>query len=345
MSHLTLEDIAKRAGVSRSTVSRVINNHPSISDSAKERVLEVINVTGYQPNAAARTLASQRSYIIGLVLPHSASALFADPYYPYLLKGITRACNALDFTLAFFLASSREDEEQIFSRIPNRGLLDGVLVQSGHHGHLEIVDRLIETQIPQVVVGRPFFPETVSFVDVDNVAGGKVAVEHLIRLGYRRIGMITGPLQSTAGIDRQNGYLQALEEHNLPFDPALVVEGDFTDPGGYQAMQRLIPQKPEAVFAASDVMAIGAIRAMKEQDLCVPEDIALVGFDDIPLTTLTNFQLTTVHQPVVELGVRAVELLIDLIRNGTEPHRHEILMPELVVRSSCGYCVTKENQL
>lgn len=336
MSNLTLEDIAKRAGVSRSTVSRVINEHEHISEGVRQRVLRVIKETGYRPNAAARTLASQRSQVIGLVLPHSVSLLFTDPYFPFLIKGITQACNRYGYTLALFLFSTKEEENKFFTQVPDRGLLDGVIVQSDHKGDQQIIRRLLEANLPQVVIGRPIHPENVSFVDVDNTRASYNAVSHLVRLGYQRIATITGPLASTVGIDRKEGYLRALTERGYSIDSQLIAEGDFTERGGYYAMQTLFSAQPDAVFVASDVMAIGAIRAIQDQGLRVPEDVAVIGFDDFPLTTLSDVELTTVRQPVVETGIKAVELLIDLIENGKHPPRNIILNSQLIVRSSCG---------
>lgn len=337
MSNLTLEDIAKKAGVSRSTVSRVVNDHQNISDAVRARVLKVIEETGYRPNAAARTLASQRSFMIGLVLPQTVSSLFTDPFYPQLLKGISLACNQYDYTLALFLVSSEEDEHKILTRVTNTSLLDGVLVQAGHQGDQSIIGHLIDVGMPQVVIGRPVRSDNVSFVDIDNITATNNAVTYMIRLGYKRIATITGPLKSTAGIDRRDGYLKALVERGIKVDPQMIAEGDFTEQGGYLAMQTLLNHRPEAVFAASDTMAVGAIRAIQGIGLNVPEDIAVVGFDDIPISTLSDVQLTTVRQPVNRLGSHAVELLIDLIEHGTQPPRHIILNSQLVVRSTCGF--------
>ncbi len=336
MPSLTLEDIAKQAGVSRSTVSRVVNNFPNVREDVRSRVLDVIQKTGYHPNAAARTLASQRSWTLGLVLPHSVSQFFTDPYYPHLTKGIAQACNEHNFTLALFLVSTKEDERKIFTRITRNGLLDGVLVQSGHHGDQQIIGHLVDAEMPQVVIGRPFRFDNVSYLDVDNVNGAFNAVTHLIRLGRRRIATICGPAQSTVGLDRKEGYIKALTERGYEVDESLIVESDFTEAGGYYAMQKLFPAKPDAVFAASDVMAIGGIRAAREAGLTVPDDVAFVGFDDIPLTSITDTQLTTIRQPVTQFGIRAVELLIDLIENGIQPPRHIIMNTQLIIRDSCG---------
>lgn len=336
MPSLTLEDIAKQAGVSRSTVSRVVNDNPDVSEDVRKRVLDVIQNTGYQPHAAARALASQRSWTIGLVLPHSVSFFFTDPYYPHLTKGIAQACNKLNYTLALFLADNKADDEKNFPRLSRKGFLDGVIVQSGHHGEQWIIGRFVDANLPLVIAGRPFRSDNVSYIDIDNVSAAYGAVSHLVRLGRKRIAMITGPTNSTVGIDRKAGYLKALTERGREPDPALVVEGDFTEAGGYYSMQRLLSVKPDAVFAASDIMAIGAMRAAREARLSIPGDIAFVGFDDLPIATLSEVQLTTVRQPVVDFGVKAVEVLMDLIEHGINPPRHIILETELVIRGSCG---------
>jgi LacI family transcriptional regulator len=337
MAGLTLEDIARQVGVSRSTVSRVVNGHPNVREDVRKRVLEVIEDTGYHPNAAARTLASQRSQMIGLVLPRTVDSFFTDPYFPQFTQGIAQACNQSDYTLGLFLAGTREDEEKLFPRVSRRGFLDGVLVQSGH-GHIgeRLTERLIQSDMPMVIVGRPAEPNGVSFIDVDNAEAAYSAVSHLSRLGYQRIATITGPATSTVGIDRKQGYLRALAERGRSLEDRLVTEGDFTEAGGYFAMQRLLPAKPDAVFAASDIMAIGAMRAIREARLRIPDDIAVVGFDDIPLAALSDPQLTTVRQHVYQFGISAVELLTDLIENGLTPRRRVIMATELVIRDSCG---------
>lgn len=335
MADLTLEDIAKQAGVSRSTVSRVVNNHPNVSDKVRKRVLEVIESTGYHPNIAARTLASQRSMMIGLVVPRSVSSFFTDPYLPHLTQGIAKRCNQHNYTLGLFLVGTKEDEEKILPHVSRSGLLDGILVQAGHRGD-QVIDRLVQSTIPLVMVGRPFNPEGISYIDVDNIEGAFKAVDHLIQLGYQRIGTITGITKSTVGVDRLEGYRKALTERGCVVDDTLVEEGDFTEEGGYHAMQRLLPAKPDAIFAASDIMAVGAIRAAQEVDLRIPDDIAFVGFDDIPLANHRYPKLTTIRQPVYQFGFSAVETLIDLIENGKEPTRHVMMGTELIIRDTCG---------
>lgn len=335
MADLTLEDIAKLVGVSRSTVSRVVNDHPNVSEEVRKRVIEAIRTTGYQPHAAARALASHRSHMIGLVVPRSVSSFFTDPFFPHLTQGVANGCNQNDYTLALFLADSLDDDANISRRVSRSGWLDGILVQAGHHGD-QMIDRLVQSGLPLVVIGRPFHPKKVSYIDVDNVEGAYSAVSHLARLGYQRIGTITGPKESSVGTDRLEGYRKALTDRKRAVDESLVMEGDFTEAGGYYAMQRLLSAKPDAIFAASDIMAIGAMRAALEAGLRIPEDIAFVGFDDVPISNHREPGLTTMRQPFHQFGVSAVEILIDLIENGADPPRRVIMGTELIIRESCG---------
>jgi LacI family transcriptional regulator len=186
------------------------------------------------------------------------------------------------------------------------------------------------------VIGRPFHSENVSYIDVDNISGAYNAVSHLIRLGYQRIGTITGQPGSAEGEDRLEGYKKALHERGRNIEPEFIAEGDFTEAGGYHAMLQLLPVKPDAVFAASDLMANGAIRAVREAGLKIPDDVAFVGFDDVAIATYSDPQLSTIRQPIVRFGFNAVEILLDLIENGIEPARRIIMDTELIIRDSCG---------
>ncbi len=335
MPNLTLEDIAKQAGVSRSTASRVVNNDPNVSDRVRMKVQDVILTTGYHPHAAARSLASHRSWMIGLVLPRTVSTFFTDPYFPRLTQGVAQACNQHNYTLALFLLDTKEDEKRIFPLISRRGQLDGILLQTAPIEDI-LIDKLVSSDFPVVIAGRPFKAKGISYIDVDNINAAHNAVCHLIQLGFKRVGTITGWMNSTVGIDRKEGYLKAITEQGWQVQEKLIVEGDFTENGGYLAMQQLLPLKPDAVFAASDTMAIGAIRAVRYAGLSVPEDIAFVGFDDLPIASLSDFKLTTVRQPIIQFGAKAVDTLIDLIENGIKPSRRIIMDTELIIRDSCG---------
>jgi LacI family transcriptional regulator len=331
---LTIRQIAKLAGVSRSTASRVLNNHPNVSPELRQQVQEVIAETGYQPDPIARSLSSRRSKIIGLVIPLAIRSLFEDPFFPRLMQGISQGCNARDYTLSLFLFHSEEEERKLHQRISGSRLLDGVIVTATRTGD-PLIPQLVANQIPFVVQGK-HEDSRVSFVEVDNEMGAYTAVSHLVRLGRQRIALITGPSASLAAEDRKRGYLRALHERRVPVDESLVVHGDFTETSSYEAMQRLLQHEPDAVFVASDTMALGALRALRKAGKRVPEEVAVVGFDDLPQAETANPPLTTVRQPIRRAGVLAVEMLIDILENGATDPRRVILPTELVIRASCG---------
>jgi LacI family transcriptional regulator len=330
----TLEHIGRRAGVSTATVSRVINNHPNVKPELRKRVWQVIEEMEYRPNAAARSLAGQRSRVIGLVIPESAQMLFTDPYFPRLIQGIAHSCKEQDYTLTLFLFDTVEGGAKLSPRVMQGSMLDGVIL-AGATIDDPIVDHLMESGTPFVLVGRADNPR-VSFVDVDNEVGSYTAVTHLIRQGYEKIGTITGPLNARVGLLRRDGYLRALQDRGRVVDETLIAHGDFTEASGYAAMLRLLPREPDALFIASDTMALGAMRAIRQAGKSVPRDVAIVSFDDLPPAEMAEPQLTTVRQPVRRTGALAVEMLIDILEHGAEPARRLVLPTELVIRGSCG---------
>jgi len=333
----TLEEVAQLAGVSRSTVSRVINDHPSVRPETRERVWQAIRQSGYQPHAVARSLVTSRTQIIGMIIPETVTTLFTDPFFPLLLRGATEACNAYHYQLLLSLFNDSVDREEMYQRVLRRGYLDGVIVASASLND-PLVPALLRDRIPFISVGR--YPnEKVHYIDVDNLGGAQMAVEHLIRLGYQRIATITGPLDMVSGQDRLEGYRQALKAHRIPVEEELIVEGDYTENGGMVAMQRLLPAAPEAVFVASDMMAIGALKALRQAGWQVPQDIALVSFDDVPIASAIEPALTTIRQPIERMGSMAVEMLLNRLESsaGEEAPAHRIILPtELVIRASCG---------
>jgi LacI family transcriptional regulator len=331
---LTIRQIAKLAGVSRSTVSRVINDHPNVSPETREQVLGVVTETGFQPDPFARSLSSRSADIIGLVIPVTIRSLFEDPFFPRLMQGITHGCNSHDYTLALFLLHNLEEEAKLYPRILRRQLLDGVIVTATRTGDL-LIPQLLTNQVPFVLHGRHEDPR-VSFVEVDNVTGAYTAVTHLVRRGRRRIALIAGPSGSLAAEDRKQGYLDVLQERRVRVDESLIIHGDFTERSGYEAMQRLLPAEPDAVFVASDTMALGALRVLREAGKRVPAEVAMVGFDDAPQAATADPPLTTIRQPIQRTGMLAVEMLIDILREGATPPRRIILPTELVIRASCG---------
>lgn len=338
----TLEEVARLAGVSRSTVSRVINDHPNVRPETRERVWQAIRESGYQPHVAARSLVTNRTHVLGMIIPQAVPTLFTDPFFSLLLRGATEACNSHQYQLMLSLFTANADQQEIYQRILRSGYLDGAIVASASLGDPLISD-LLRDQIPFVSVGR--YPDKpVHYVDADNISGARMAVEHLIRLGHRRIATITGPLDMIAGQDRLSGYRQALEARGIPVEEELIAEGDFTENSGMVAMQRLLPASPSAVFVASDTMAIGALRALRQAERQVPQDIALVGFDDIPIASAIDPPLTTVRQPIEQMGSMAVEVLLSILEgsSGEEaPVQRIVLSTELVIRASCGSALSR----
>ncbi|MGC9335034.1 MAG: LacI family DNA-binding transcriptional regulator [Anaerolineae bacterium] len=331
---LTIRQIAALAGVSRSTVSRVINDHPNVSPDTREQVLQVVADTGFRPDPIARSLSSRRAGIIGLVIPLAIQSLFEDPFFARLMQGISQGCNMHDYTLALFLLHSLEEEAKLYPRISRRQLLDGVIVTATQDGD-PLIPQLLANRVPFVLHGR-HEDSRISFVDIDNVTGAYTAVTHLVRLGRRRIALITGPSGSLAAEDRKRGYLDALLDRRVPVEESLILHGDFTETSSYQAMQRLLPHEPDAVFVASDSMALGALRALREAGKRVPDEVAVVGFDNMPQAATADPPLTTIRQPIQQTGILAVEMLIDILENGADPARRIILPTELVIRASCG---------
>jgi len=333
---MNLEEIARLSHKSRSTVSRVINNDPHVSDATRTAVMEVVQRVNFHPNAAARSLAAGRTRVLGLVIPTGVSALFTDPYFPLLVQGVAQACNAHDHSVMLWLAEP-EYERRTIGQVLHGGLIDGVILASVLTGD-PLLQALTgaDATVPFVLVGRQPGNDRLNYVDVDNINSAREAVTHLLRQGRRRVATITGLLNTNVGIDRRDGYLAALRQRSLPVDPELIVESDFTEAGGYGAMQRLLPCRPDAVFAASDMMAMGALRALREAGRRVPQDVAVVGFDDMPFAERAEPPLTTMRQPVQRTGVVAAETLMDLIDN-PEAQPRRILMPtELIIRDSCG---------
>lgn len=333
---VTIEEIAHLADVSRSTVSRVLNNHPSVRPQVRERVLEVIRTHNYAPNAAARSLASSRSRVISVVIPRSAAQIFTDPFFALALQGISEACLACGYFLMLSMVTT-EHEEGFYNQVLRGQHFDGVLMMSSDIDD-PLLPRLRRDGVPLVLIGQHPYLEGIVSVDVDNREGARNAVNHLIGLGHCRIATISGPLQMTAALDRRDGYKQALLAAAIPISAELQAEGDFTQEGGYTAMQRLLalPSRPSAVFVASDMMALGALRAIADAGLRVPDDVAVVGFDDLPGAVYASPPLTTVHQPIGEMGAMAVRMLIDQIEQ-REPAQPLVLLPtSLAVRVSCG---------
>lgn len=329
-----LEHIAKIAGVSKSTVSRVINNQPNVKEGTRQRVLDAIRTIDYRPNNAARALVTRQTRVLSLVVPIALAETFTDPYFPALIQGITLAANERNYAIMLWVGQSSEEEDQYCERILSNGLFDGIIMASAVDGD-PLLQRIVPSQYPHVLIGPPQQDVNLS-VDVDNRSAACEAVTHLVQLGFQRIAMITGPLNAGSARHRLEGYRDALTNGGRTVDDSLVIVGNYDEVSGFNAMNTLIQRDVDAVFCSSDMIALGVMRALLNAGLRVPEDVAVVGFDDMPFAATTNPPLTTVHQPIDDLGRTATQLLISLIEGEPVPTTHVVLKAHLVVRSTCG---------
>lgn len=327
----TLEQVAARAGVSRATVSRVVNGSPKVAPAIRDAVQRAVSDLGYVPNQAARSLVTQRTGSMALVLPESANRVFSDdPFFATIIWAVSQELEAADRQLVLMMAGSQASHDRI-QRYASSGHVDGVMIAS-LHGADPLPSTLARLGLPVVCSGRPMVPSQVPFVDVENELGAERAVRHLLRSGRRRIATITGPQDMVAGIDRLAGYRTGLGTSGYG---SAVVAGDFTRESGRLAMQELLRADPrlDAVFAASDLMAAGALRALKDAGRRVPDDVAVVGFDDSELSRHTDPPLTTVRQPMTDIGRTLARQLLRLSA-GEDVDAAVILPTELVHRES-----------
>lgn len=329
----TLEAVAERAGVSRATVSRVINANSRVSALARRAVEQAIEELGYVPNRAARSLVTRRTDSIALVVTEPADRLFSDPFFAGVTRGVAHALAEQDLQLVLLMRQSGPGERRL-ERYLSSSHIDGALIVS-LHGRDPLPALLAAQGVPVVLAGRPQDGEGLPYVDVDNVGGARAAVTHLLERGRGRIATITGPLDMAAGQDRLVGYREALERAGLEADDSLEEAGWFDEASGAQAMRALLDRRGDidALFAASDLMAAGALAVLHERGRAVPDDVAVVSFDDTFVARSCQPPLTSVRQPIEELGGAATRLLIAHIRG--EPAAGRVLLDtELVVRAS-----------
>jgi LacI family transcriptional regulator len=332
---MNLEDIARLAGVSRSTVSRVINDDARVSDAVRARVKAVIAEHNYHPNAAARSLASRRTRVVGLLIPAMASQIFSDPWFPVMIQGCMDGCQEQDLSLMLLMESETDPDagNRLIERMLRGRHLDGVVVATS------LVDpigaRLLEShQLPYVVIGRTPSLDA-SWVDIDNRSAACEATHHLLGHGRRRAAMLSGPSSLQASLDRIAGFEQAAAETGVT---ATVHDADFDQRIAFDIADTLLsgPDPPDAIFAASDVMAVGVVQAARRLHITVPEELGVVGFDDLHPNRMAALGITSMRQPARELGHRAIEILSDLIEHPGTPPVHDTLPTELVIRASCG---------
>ena len=329
----TLDEVARLAGVSRATASRAINGGSRVSAKAAQAVAEAVQTLGYVPNPAARSLVTRRTETVAMVVPESDERVFADPFFARTLHVVTQALAQRDLQVVLLIAQPG-DEMQRTLRYLRGGHVDGAIVVS-HHRNDALADHLAAIGLPAAFIGRPLTgAEKVFYTDPDNIAGAREVTNILIERGCRRIGTITGPIDMSAGTDRAAGWRAALDAAGLATDA--VVEGDFTEDGGEAACEILLRDHPDidGLMVASDLMAAGALRALGRAGRRVPDDIAVVGYDDLGIAERTAPPLTTVKNPIGDMAQEAVRLLLAQLDGGTTIPRRVVFAPELVRRTS-----------
>ncbi|WP_448607764.1 LacI family DNA-binding transcriptional regulator [Geodermatophilus sp. URMC 60] len=329
----TLDEVAELAGVSRATVSRVVNDSPRVSPEARRAVEAAIAELRYVPNPAARSLVTRRTDTIALLLSESNTQVFSDPFFARVVRELSGALADTDMNLVLLTARDEREQAKV-GRYVRQGHVDGVILMSLHRDDT-LPDVLADARVPLVLSGRPLDGRRVCYVDADNAGGARAATEHLLAGGRRRVATVTGPRDMIAGIDRYEGYREALAHAGLAEAPELVAEGDFTEAGGARAMAALLQQAPDldAVFVASDPMAVGALRTLREAGRSVPGDVAVVGFDDAAEAATCDPPLTTVAQPLGEMTRLMTELLMRQVE-GDEEVQARVCPTHLVRRAS-----------
>ena len=343
---MNLEDIAQLAGVSRSTVSRVVNNDPRVSSVVRTRVLRIIAEHNYHPNSAARSLASRQSRIFGLLIPQAIYSIFGDPWFPPMIEGCMTACRTADYSLMLFMESSNDlpSVERLIERTVHTRHIDGLVISASLENDI-LSDRLAAEQFPSIVIGRDT-EQRFSFVDIDNRGAARLATEHLLSHGYRHVAAIVGPRSMVTAEDRLLGFFDALTDASLDPTSAPVRFGNYQEREAYcQAIELLTSASPpEAIFVASDSMAWGVLTAARSLHLRIPGDLAVIGFDGIQLERNDREGLSSIRQPAQQLGSRAVELLICLVAHHQHSPVQEWLPVELVLNTSCGCPVPNSMQ-
>ena len=341
MASATLKDVAKYANVSQATVSRVLNGNTTVDEVMRDRVHAAILALGYQPNRAARRLRAPSSTVIGLIISD-----VENPFFMPIIRGVEDAAYARNMNI--ILCNSDEDisKQSMYLDVMRAERVAGLILIPSPGTSSKSLNTLVQSGIGLTLIDRCLEGVTADTVKVDNVSGAYSAVKHVIDLGYRRIAIIIHSPNISTGPERYEGYLKALNSAHIAFDPDLVKYGDISIESGYQAAYHLLnlPNPPDAIFASNNVMSMGALRAFRELGKRVPEDIALIGFDNLPWLGEFASPLTAISQPSYELGQEAVALLLRRIAQPSAPARTVILQTTLIVRESCGSSLTDDKR-
>lgn len=330
---VTIVDVARRAGVSYVTVSRVINNQAYVKEETRQRVQQALTELGYVANRQARSLRSGRTHTIGLLVRDLGTGYIGE-----IIRGIDGELSDRQYDLMLYTTHWRMRSESDYVATLTRGMVDGLLLILPRTPE-SYLENLGKRRFPHVLIDHQGVDQNGPAVGAANRQGGYDATAYLLKLGHRRIGFISGDPSLGCSIERGQGYRAALREHNVALDPCLVVEGDFMQSSGYRHAKELLqlPVPPTAIFASNDVMAFGVMEAVREQGLRIPEDISIVGFDDIPQAASVHPALTTVRQPLEEMGRMATRMLFGYLEDPSRPQERIELPTQLVIRNSCQY--------
>lgn len=330
--NVTIKDIARKANVSYATVSRALNNKEGVNEETRQRIIRIAQEMGYKPNAIARGLVKRHTNTIGLVIPD-----ITNPFFPEVARGVEDAANEQGYSILLCNTNWEQEREETYINLLMEKRVDGIII-APISKDTNYIEDLLGDHFPLVYVSRVPEGTQNSFVVIDNTRGGFLATKHLIEQGYKKIGYIGGTKGSASSQDRFKGYQLAFEKYGIEYEPRFIVSGDFKRETGYNIMKKLLegPEYPDAVFAENDLLALGAMQAIREKGLKIPQDIAVVGFDDIPFASFPEVQLTTICQPKYEMGRIAAQILMDKLtqKKGKNTDRKVILEPELIVRKS-----------
>jgi|SRR5690554_534882 len=327
----TIKDIARQVGVSPSVVSRALNNKYGVKESTREKITRAAKEMGYYPNAAARSLVTRKTETIGVMM-----ADISEPYYSQIIKGMEFMASETGYTLLFSNSYESLEHSKVLQKMVDAERVDGMIIVGSNIKEKNYISRLVERGTPFVLVERNFSDPRINCLWVDNVKGGYLGTRYLIDKGHVRIAHVAGNLDYQVALDRLEGYKKALGEAGLTFTEELVASGNFLWQDGYSAMKELLRYQPlcTAVFTANDTMAYGALQAITEKGLAVPEDIVVMGFDNLDFSSLTSPPLTTIGQPRYEMGKEAVKILLSLFQEEPGEGVKICYSPELIIRRS-----------
>lgn len=331
----TINDIAKAAKVSPSTVSRAIANNPRISDSTRKRIFELMEAMNYHPNMIARSLANKSTKIIGIVVMGTTEKAFQHPFFPEILRGIASVAYKNKYQILISSVNSAREEKKVVNDLAKSGITEGIILLASRVKDPSISE-LMKIKFPFVVVGRPVNDHEVNWVDNDNVSIGYEITKHFIDRGHKDIAFLGASPEFMVTLDRLEGYKKALADHNIPLNNKLVVEGKFVDDTGYRLMEELLDRgiMPTGVIACDDLLAFGAIKLLNEKGLKVPDDIAVAGFNNVPMDEYSNPPLTSVDINAFSLGAKAFDLLITNINSEYKSIDRAMVPAQIIVRKS-----------